>query len=263
MSIAQLNELRVHYEITGDAGSPVIVFSNSLGTNLRLWDAQASNLRGFRILRYDSRGHGQSDVTPGEYSIEMLGHDVIALLDFLDIPAATFCGLSLGGVLGLWLGVHAPQRITRLLLANTAAKISTAETWNQRIREVMSDGIAAIADGVLSRWLTEPFRKEHPDRAASLKGMLLATSNAGYASTCAAVRDVDLRAEVKQIAVPTHIIAGSADVVTSIADAEFLRDRIAGATLTVVSAAHLSNIEAEDDFDRAFLKFLAASTPAS
>lgn len=258
-----MNGLKMHYELTGDQSLPVIVFSNSLGTNLRLWDAQAGNLSGFRVLRYDSRGHGQTAVTPGEYTIEMLGRDVIDLLDFLNIPTATFCGLSLGGITGLWLGVHAPHRINKLVLANTAAKIGTADIWNQRIREVASDGIASIADGVLSRWLTEPFRKEHPDRAAWLKEMLLATSNAGYASACAAVRDVDLRAQVKQIKVPTHLIAGSADIVTPVADAKFLRDNIPGASLTVLPAAHLSNVEAPDAFNRELRRFLAATDLAS
>ena len=257
MSIAEINGARINYELSGDEDSPLIVFSNSLGTNLNVWDGQVAALGGFRVLRYDTRGHGQSAVAAGDYTIEMLGRDVLALLDFLDIDRAAFCGLSLGGFIGQWLGAHAPQRFSKLVLANTAAKLGTAQSWNQRIQEVKSGGTAAIADGVLSRWFTEPFRKIHPDRVAWIKEMLLSTPADGYASCCAAVRDMDFRADAERITVPTLVIAGSADPVAAVADAEFLRARIGGARMTLLAAAHLSSVEARDAFNQTLLGFLS------
>jgi 3-oxoadipate enol-lactonase len=214
------------------------------------------------VLRYDTRGHGQSSATPGEYSIELLGRDVIALLDHLGVGTAAFCGLSLGGFIGQWLGANAPQRLNKLILANTAAKIGTAQTWNNRIREVELGGTSAIADSTLTRWLTESFRNKYPERVAWIKQLLLATSAAGYISCCAAVRDMDFRADVERISVPTLVIAGSVDPVASLADAEFLRDHITGASLTVLPAAHLSNVEAEDAFTSALLTFLTRGSAA-
>jgi 3-oxoadipate enol-lactonase len=256
MPIAEINGTRINYELSGDEDLPLVVFSNSLGTNLTVWDEQVGALGGFRALRYDTRGHGQSAVMAGDYSIEMLGRDVLALLDFLDIDRAAFCGLSLGGFIGQWLGAHAPQRFSKLVLANTAAKLGTEQGWNQRIQEVRSGGIAAIADGVLSRWFTEPFRRVHPDRVAWVKEMLLSTPADGYASCCAAVRDMDLRADTERITVPTLVIAGSADPVASVADAEFLREHIDGVRMTLLPAAHLSSVEARDAFNQALLAFL-------
>lgn len=163
MPFANVNAIRLHYQLEGDASLPVLVLSNSLGTSLSMWDPQMPQwLQHFRVLRYDTRGHGQSEVTPGECSIAQLGSDVIALLDHLGIAQAHFCGLSMGGSTFMWLAVHHPQRINKLILCNTGAKIGTAEAWNSRIETVRREGLGAIAGAVVSRWLTPEYAQAHP-----------------------------------------------------------------------------------------------------
>src|SRR5258706_13075640 len=158
MPFAQSGELRTHYEFSGNQ-EPVLVFSNSLGTDFSMWDPQMVELaQRFRILRYDTRGHGQSSVTTGDYTIEQLGRDFLGLLDTLHLDRVHFCGLSLGGVIGIWLGLNAPDRLNRLVLCNTAAHIGTKEMWNARIATVQKDGMKPFAAAVIERWFTPEFR---------------------------------------------------------------------------------------------------------
>src|SRR5712671_3756189 len=256
MPFAQSGDLRTHYELTGDQG-PVLVFSNSLGTDFSMWDPQMVELaQRFRILRYDTRGHGQSSVTTGDYTIEQLGRDVLGLLDILQLDRVHFCGLSLGGVIGIWLGVNAPDRLIRLVLCNTAARIGKTEMWNARIATARKDGMKPIAAAVIERWFTPEFRASCPDQVAKAQRMLETTLPAGYAACCAAVRDVDLRDAVAQIKSPTLIIYGGKDPVIPIADTQFLAKNIQGAAAIALNAAHLSNVEQADAFTEAVKNFL-------
>src|ERR1700735_4691627 len=174
MSFAEISDARMNYRFDGPENAPVIVLSNSLGTNLSMWDPQAAVLcETFRVLRYDTRGHGLSTVTPGPYTIEQLGRDVIALLDALKIDSAYFCGLSMGGMIGIWLGVNAANRMKGLALCNTAAKIGTADGWNARIKDVKERGMAAIATTVVLRWFSEDFVKKLPEVAEARRQLVL------------------------------------------------------------------------------------------
>jgi 3-oxoadipate enol-lactonase len=222
----------LNYRLEGPQDAPVLVLSNSLGTDLHMWEAQMAAFTGhFRVLRYDTRGHGQSRVTQGPYSIEQNGHDVVALLDALQIERAFFCGLSMGGLIGQWLAIHAPQRLHRVVLCNTAAKIGSPDGWNPRIETVVREGAAA---------------------------MLAHTSPQGYAANCAAVRDADFREHVGRIEVPVLIVCGSQDAVTTVEDGRFMAERIRGAACEVLHAAHLSNVEDAALFTRHVLGFLRA-----
>jgi 3-oxoadipate enol-lactonase len=257
MPFVDVGELRTHYALTGDQ-APVLVFSNSLGTDLSMWDPQMAELqRRFRILRYDTRGHGQSSVTPGDYTIEQLGRDVLALLDSLGLDRVHFCGLSMGGMIGMRLAIHAPSRLHRLVLCNTAARIGTKDTWNARIATVRKDGMKAVAAAVIERWFTPEFRTSSAEKVARAQQMLENSTPAGYAACCAAIRDMDQRETVAQIKAPTLVIYGGKDAVTPAADSHFLAERISGAAEVELSAAHLSNVEQADAFTEAVSRFLS------
>jgi len=257
MPFAKLPEAQIHYEWTGAEHLPVVVFSNSLGTDLRMWNYQVEEFtRHFRVLRYDTRGHGRSDVTPGPYTIEQLSWDVIHLLDFLHLERVHFCSLSMGGMIGMFLGASAAERFHKLVLCNTAAKIGTAETWNARIQAVENGGMKAVASAVIERWLTPGFRASHAAETQTVLAMLEAANPQGYIASCAAVRDMDLRQSLGNIRVPCLALTGTHDPVTPPSDARFLTESIPGARHAEVSAAHLSNIEARDDFNRHVLQFL-------
>ncbi len=257
MTYTHVNGARFHYRLDGAANAPVVVFSNSLGTNLAMWDAQIPTLaQKFRALRYDSRGHGMSDVTPGPYTTETLGSDVVGLLDALQIPVAHYCGLSVGGLIGQWLGINASKRFKSLTLCNTAARIGTIDGWNTRIAAIRDGGLAPIADGVASRWFTEDFAKRAPAQVELARQMLLHSPPEGYAATCAAIRDEDLREAVSRVNLPTLVISGTRDVATTPADGRFIAERVPGAQYLELNAAHLSNIEAFEPFTTALLKFL-------
>lgn len=256
MTFADLGELRMHYSLT-DGEGPVLVFSNSLGTDMSLWDPQMVELQDhFRILRYDTRGHGKSSVTPGEYTIAQLGLDILQLLDFLAIDRVYFCGLSIGGLTGMWLGLHAPDRLHRLVLANTAAKIGTIESWNARIASVRTNGLKSLAPAVMERWFSPKFRAACPQIVARAQNMLENAPPEGYAGLCAALREADLREVIPNIKAPTLIIYGASDPSIPVSDSLFLRDRIPGATAVELDAAHLSNIEQPELFTNAVKNFL-------
>ena len=258
MAFIDIADLRLYYRFDGADDAPVVMLSNSLGTNMAMWDAQMPALTArYRVLRYDSRGHGQSAVTPGPYSIEQLARDAVALLDALQLTRVRFCGLSLGGMVGQWLGANAAQRLSRLVLCNTTARIGTADAYNARIDAVNKGGMATIVDGVLARWYTAPFIAAAPDAIAATRTMLLTTPAAGYAASCAAVRDMDQRDSATRIAAPTLVIAGTHDLATPPLEGRFLAERITGARYIELAAAHLSNIEAPTAFTAALTGFLA------
>jgi 3-oxoadipate enol-lactonase len=259
MPFAQLSDLQIHYDLRGQDTFPVLLFSNSLGTTLEMWDSQIEEFtKRFRVLRYDTRGHGRSGVTPGEYTIPMLADDVLQLLDFLHLDRVHFCGLSMGGAIGIDLGSRAPQRFYKLALCDTAAKFGTAETWHTRIRAVEAGGMRAVAGSVLGRWFTSAFREAHPDKTRVVLAMLENADPQGYVSNCAAVRDFDARQSLGNVRVPCLVLTGTDDPVTTPADARYLAGRIPSAQYAEVSAAHLSNIEARADFNGKVLAFLLA-----
>lgn len=261
MAFINVNRIRFFFRVEGDPGAPPLVLSNSLGTDHRMWDGQMEALtQHFRVVRYDGRGHGQSEAPEGPYSVEDLAQDVLGLMDELHIGRTAFCGLSMGGMIGQWLGIHAPDRVGQLILCNTAARIGTPEMWNQRIATVEAGGMKSIADAVAARWFTKEFVRRNSLAVAAVKQLLLATNPQGYAACCAAIRDMDMRAEVAGITAPTLVIAGRDDPVTPMEDAKFLVDSIAGAWGKVLNAAHLSNVEDTVAFNDAVLKFLLTTT---
>lgn len=257
MPVAQLADVRLHYELDGDPRLPVLMLCNSLGTTLDMWAPQLPALLAhFRVLRYDTRGHGRSEVTPGEYSIARLAADSLALLDHLGIERVAFCGLSMGGMTGMWLGAHAPQRLSRLVLANTGAKVGDPATWAARFAAVRAGGMAAVTPGVLDRWFTARYRRLAPQEVEQVRAMLLATSPDGYIANGAAVRDMDQRPLLAKIAVPTLVIAGTYDGSTPPELGRELAQAIDGARYVELDAAHLSNWEQAGAFTAALLSFL-------
>jgi len=257
MPFADLTEVRIHYSLAGPDSAPVLVFSNSLGADLSMWDAQTSAFENnFRVLRYDTRGHGRSSVPPGPYNVATLGRDFLALLDSLALDRVYFCGLSLGGQTAQWLGLNASSRFHKLILCNTAAKIGTDEIWNTRIATVLRDGTESVAPGVIGRWFTAGYRAAHPEEADRAQRMLEATSAEGYVACCAAVRDFDSRASVAQIRLPVLVIAGAQDPSTSPEDGRFLASQIPNAQFAELDAAHLSNIEQSEKFNQELADFL-------
>ena len=259
MPFLELGDGQLYYDVTGAKNAPVLLFSNSLGTNLGMWNPQLSALAGdFRILRYDTRGHGKSSVTPGPYTVQQLADDVLLLLDKLSIDRVHFCGLSMGGMTGMSLAFRAPQRLIKLVLCNTAPRIGSAEVWNSRIETVRKGGMQAVVDGVLDRWFTPTFRSASPSSIESTRQMLLNTPVEGYIASCAAVRDMDARESISRIRVPTLIICGTHDPVVSISDNHFMEQTIFGAQYKELPAGHLSNIEAAQAFTMELSRFLNA-----
>ena len=258
MPFGKLADAQLYYEWSGPEHAAVLVLSNSLGTTHRMWDPQmAAFTRHFRLLRYDTRGHGQSSVTPGPYSIEKLGWDVVRFLDYLQLDRVHFCGLSMGGMIGMFLGANAANRLHKIVLCNTAAKIGTPETWNARIDAVQKGGMRAVAGAVLERWLTPAYRASHTAETAAVLRMLQEANPEGYVANCAAVRDVDLRPTLQNVKVPALVLSGTHDPATPPADGQFLAKQIPGARYVELNAAHLSNIEAQDDFNTRVVNFLA------
>jgi 3-oxoadipate enol-lactonase len=257
MPFAESDHAQIHYALEGQPEKPVLVLSNSLGTNFSMWDPQIPELlKSFRVLRCDTRGHGQSSITPGPYSIDRLAKDVLALADALKLDRFHFCGLSMGGMIGMWLAINAPERLNKLVLCNTAAKIGTPEMWNARIDTVRKQGMQPVAAATMERWFTAAFRAKNPHTVAGIQKMVEAVPPAGYAANCAAVRDFDSREQLHQVHTSTLVISGTHDPATTPADGQFLAARIPGARYVELNAAHLSNIEDADSFTREVVTFL-------
>ena len=256
MAFAELDGVQLHYRADGDPSNPALVLSNSLGASLDMWAPQVEPLaRRFHLIRYDARGHGQSEVTPGPYTIARLGRDVVGLSDHLGLERVHFAGVSMGGLTGQWLALNHPDRLARLALCNTAAYIGPPENWTKRVEAVRANGVGSIADAVAARWLTADYAAAQPELAASLRRMLAATASEGYAAACVAVRDADFRADLPRIAVPALVIAGTHDMSTPPAEGRFLADHIPGARYRELSGAHLTNLEDVERFNDALLAF--------
>lgn len=252
----------LHYRFDGDASRPILMLSNSLGTTLDMWDLQMASLtEHFRVLRYDNRGHGASDVPVGPYSMARIGSDAQELIEGLKLPPVVFCGLSLGGMVGLWLGANAPHLVTRAVLANTSAHIGQPDIWNQRIALIEAEGMHAAAGSIIQRWLTANFIERHPALTAKVLAMVAGIPPAGYTAMAAAVRDMDQRASLATIAMPVLVVAGALDIGTPPAMAEAIADAIPGARLAILDAAHLSNVELPDEFTKLLLAFLRQGEP--
>ena len=249
---------RIAYRYDGEARLPTLVLANSIGTTLHMWDAQIPALtRHFRVLRYDYRGHGASSVPQGPYSLDRLGRDVLELMDGLGIERAHFLGLSLGGIVGQWLGVHAPQRIGRLVLSNTSAYLGPAPQWDERIAATLrAQDMAETADTFLTNWFPASWLRDGNPAVEPFRAMLLNTDKHGLAGAFAAVRDFDLRRTVALIPNPTLVIAGQHDTVTAASHGEQIAATLPGAKLLTLPAVHLANIELPEAFEAAVVEFL-------
>lgn len=251
---------RLHHVLEGPEDAPVLVLSNSLGTALGMWDAQVPALsERFRLLRYDIRGHGRSPTPPGPYEIADLGRDVVALLDGIGIERASFCGLSVGGMTGMWLGAGAPERFERLVLCCTSALLGPKSLWDERIEMVNTGGMDALVGSIVQRWFTASFRSENPAAVEKVAGMLRGTDPEGYAGCCAAIRDMDLRGILPSITAPTLVVSGAEDPATPPEHGVFIADSIPGARFEVVAgASHLANIERPEEITTLILDHLEA-----
>jgi 3-oxoadipate enol-lactonase len=246
----------IHVAIDGRDSGPTVVLSNSLGTTHKMWEPQLAALADhFRVVRYDRRGHGKSG-TGGPYSFERFGRDVIAILDALNIRTAHWCGLSMGGMVGQWLGANAAGRFDKIVLANTTCHFADPSRFADRIKAVKANGLASIADVVMPTWLTEDFREREPGIANEIKRMFSATPIEGYVGCCEALSRLDQRELLPKITRPVLIIAGRHDMSTTVEQAEFMRKYIPKADMTLLDAAHLSNVEQPYAFNDALIGFL-------
>jgi len=258
MPVIDADGCKINVQIDGPQDAPALVLSNSLGTNLSMWDDQAKALSGeFRVIRYDQRGHGKSGAPKGPYTIDRLGQDVIAILDNLKIAKAHFVGLSMGGSTGMWLARMAPGRFTKIILSNTGARISTQDVWNARIASVLSKGMTAVIDTTLERWFSNDSHKRNLPAISAVRKMLMTTPAHGYAGCSAAIRDCDQRWGIGAVKLPTLVIIGTLDPGTPPASGEEIASRIRGAKVARLEAAHLSNLEKSEAFTAEVQKFLA------
>ncbi|GGK63067.1 3-oxoadipate enol-lactonase [Rufibacter glacialis] len=256
MPTIRLNNFHCFYTYEDFGNQDVLVFSNSLGTDHTMWEPQLDILsHHFNILRYDTRGHGQSTIEQDTLTIAELGQDVLDLLDALNLGQVHFCGLSMGGLIGQWLGINATERFHKITLANTAAKIGTHEGWNARIAQVKEHGLESILEGTAQRWFTPSFRENNPQTVTDILEIFKANSLHGYMANCAAVRDADFREELFNLEVPTLIISGLQDEVTTPQDGKYLAKRIPNARHVQLDAAHLSNLEHSEEFAKHLLHF--------
>ncbi|MFY9746903.1 MAG: 3-oxoadipate enol-lactonase [Acidobacteriaceae bacterium] len=257
MAVAEVGSVRLHYRIEGAANGSVLVLIHSLGTDLSMWDGVAANLaRDHRVLRFDLRGHGASSVPSGPWRLADFGHDLLALLDTLDLASGDLAGTSLGGMIAMWIAIHAPTRAGRLILANTAARVGTREGWQARIADVRTASMAEVAKGAAERWFTSAFRESHPEEVTRLTHLLASSSEEGYIASCAALGDADLIANLSDIHAPALIVAGACDLVTTPADGRRLQQGIAGARYVELPGAHLCAAELPDPFSSAVREFL-------
>ena len=261
MPFITANDIRQFYRLEGQPGKPALVLSHSLGADHGMWAPQVTHLLShFQVLRYDTRGHGASDAPKGEYSIEMLGRDVLGLADALGIKQFAFCGLSMGGAVGQWLATNTQERLTGLVLANTSAQFGPRSNWETRMKAVTDGGMAAIVDVVMGRFFSPEVLATNV-YAASVKSVFLGMDAAGYLGCCAAIRDFDSRGSLGKIRVPTLVIVGDRDVSTPWeGHGEVLTRDIPGARAVRLPAAHLSNIERPRWFTTALLEFLRAGS---
>ena len=258
MPTTESGGVSLRYEVSGNERGPVLVLANSLGSNLYMWDKVLPAFESkYRVLRFDMRGHGESGVAPEAFTIEQLGSDLLGLLDEVEAERASVCGLSLGGLVALWLGIHAPERVNRLIFANTAVRIGSREMWEQRIATVRTSGMSQLAAATLERWFTPAYRATHPEEMVRIREMITATKPEGYAACCAVLRDTDLRTEVGMVEVASLVITGTHDPATPPVDGRTLHAGIPNSRYVELDASHLSAWECADEFAGAVLQHLA------
>lgn len=250
---------RLHYEVHGAPDAPPLLMGGSLGSTLRMWDRQRSLAQGLRLVLFDHRGHGGSPTPPGPYEIADLGRDVLELMDTLGLEHASFCGLSIGGMVGIWLGANAPERIERLIALCTSAHMPPASMWQERIRIVEEAGsVEPLADAVLERWLTPEYAAEHPEVRAQLRAMLAGTDPRGYAACCGAIQRMDLRDDLARITAATLVVSGSRDLSTPPESQALIAQGIQKSRLEVVDpAAHIAAVEQPETINRLILEHLS------
>jgi 3-oxoadipate enol-lactonase len=251
------------FEVRGADDAPALLFAHSLGADRSMWRPQVEALEDrYRVVLVDFRGHGRSAAPEGPYSIALLGDDVLRVADAAGAAAFHHCGISLGGITGLWLAVHHAERIRSLVAANTAARIGSVESWEERIAAVRAGGTEAIREAVLGRWFSPPFAAAHPEWFEQASRVFSATDPVGYIGCCGALAVADLRPEVPSITAPVLVLGGTLDQATPPADAEWLHGAIAGSELTVFDgAAHISNLDRADEFTARVTRFLAEHAP--
>jgi 3-oxoadipate enol-lactonase len=249
---------RIAYHIDGPSDKPTLILSNSIATTLHMWDQQVPELsRHFRVVRYDTRGHGASSVPPGAYSIDRLGRDVIELMDALEIQRAHFLGLSLGGYIGQWLGIHAPERIDRLILSNTSPYLGPAKQWDEAIASVLqSKDMTERAEIFLRNWFPAHMLETNGPVIEEFRAMVLTTSRQGLAGNFAVIRDTDLRRTIALITRPTLVIAGEHDPVTAASHGRTIAETIPGADFRSLPTVHLPNVELPKEYMQTVLGFL-------
>lgn len=254
----EANGINITYRFDGPDDAPVVMLSNSLMSNHTMWDPQMSELtKSFRVLRYDNRGHGETDAPAGPYTIKLLAEDVVALLDALNIDKVHFAGLSMGGMIAQYLGANHSDRIHSLMLCDTASEMPTLEMWNDRISTAEDKGIVGLLDGTLQRWFTAPFLENDKAAVEKVAEMIRTTNTGGYIGCASAVRDMSQTSILSKISVPTIIIVGEDDPACTVEQSKVLEANIKDAELVILkNAAHLSNIEQIEKFNSAMLGFL-------
>ena len=247
----------ISYQVDGDRAAPALLLINSIGSTREMWARQMPAFTTtYRVIRYDARGHGLSSVSRGAYTLEQLGRDALAVLDAARAETAHVCGISLGGLTAQWLGLHAMDRVRSLVLANTAARIGTIESWTERMELVREQGMSAVAEMAMPRWFSPPFHARDPETVHTFRSMVQSCPVDGYLGCCAALRDADLRDRIAGITSPALLVASSADTATPPEGLHFIRERIRGAQLVTFDSGHLSNVECAEEFSAAVLDFL-------
>ena len=249
--------IRLNYAVDGPEAGPVLLLAHPLAADISIWKEQLVGLGGeFRLVRYDSRGHGRSDSPIGDYTLERLGRDVLDLLDHLGLERANFCGVSIGGGVGQWLAAKAPSRIDRLVLANTAPRFATPDVWIQRRELALSEGMGPLVAGTVDRWFTPAFRERKVEAVAAIESMLRACPPQGYAGCCATLRDADLRPDLADIVAPTLVICGRHDLATPPERSDDLVAGIPDARLVTLDAGHMACVEQAEQFNAELRRFL-------
>jgi 3-oxoadipate enol-lactonase len=262
MALIDVNGTTFHYRFDGPEYGPVVMLSNSLASDLTMWDIQVPALveAGYRVLRYDSRGHGQTEVTVGPYSIEMLTADAVGLMDALGLDKVHFCGLSMGGMVGQMLGSGHGDRLISLSLCATSAHIAPSEIWDERIETVRKNGMVAVADATIDRWFTKAGQERLQSEVNKVRRMILNTPVDGFCACSAAIRDMDQRETIRVIFTRSLVVVGEHDPGTPVAAAELIHERIASSKLRVISdAAHFINVEQASAFNNILLEFIETS----
>jgi 3-oxoadipate enol-lactonase len=247
----------INVEVAGREDAPALMLSNSLGTDLHMWDDQADEwAKHFRLIRYDRRGHGRSGTSKGPYSFDLFGHDILAILDALKIKKTHWCGLSMGGMDGQWLGANARERVDKLILSNTNFYYADKAPWADRIKFVRDNSLETLVGPNMERWFTKDFRERAPKSIERMRKMFVASNKDGYIACCEAVRDMDFRASNPGITNPALVIIGKQDFATPPAAGEEIARQIKGAKLAALDAAHISNVEQPEKYAETVTNFL-------